>query len=97
MYLRWVAHDGGTARMQPPLDDDMSRQFGGEQSKRFSHDSFHMHGNTLTNSAAAKRENALDQRATALAGDHDAFDIAAQPSASAGVTKRHFSIAQYRA
>src|SRR5882672_1678143 len=97
MDLRWVAHDGGVAHMQPPLDDDVPRQFGSEQRERFPHDFLHMHSYPLADSAAAEREDAFDQRVAAFAGDHDVFDIAAQSSAGAHVTKRHLPIAQYRA
>ncbi len=75
----------------------MPRQFGGEQRERFPHDLLDMHRNPLADSAAAEREDAFDQRVAALAGDHDAFDVAAQPTAGAHVTKRHLAITQYRA
>src|SRR4030095_8528307 len=94
MYLGWVAHDGGSARTQPLLDDDVSRQLGGEQHERFLHDFLDVHGNALADSAAAEREDAFDQRIPALAGDHDVLDIVAQGAAGADVAKRHLSIAQ---
>src|SRR5262245_66429361 len=97
MYLGWVAHDGGATRMQPSLDDDAPRQFGSEQRERFAHDPLDMHRDPLAHSAAAEREDAFDQRAATLAGDHHAFDIAAQATAGADVAKRHLSITEYRA
>src|SRR4029453_12603978 len=81
----------------PPLDDDVPRQLGGEQRERFSHDRLHMHRDALAESAAAEREDALDERVTALAGDHDAFDVAPQPTAGTDIAKRHLSITEYRA
>ncbi len=77
--------------------DDVPRQFGGEQCKRFPHDFLDVHRNPLADSAAAEREDAFDQRVAALAGDHDVLDIAAQPTAGADVPKRHLAITQYRA
>ena len=97
MDLGWVAHDGGAARMQPLLDDDVPRQFGSEQCERFPHHFLDMHRDLLADSAAAEREDAFDQRVAALAGDHDVFDIAAQPTAGADVAQRHLAITQYRA
>src|SRR5262245_1585181 len=97
MYLGWVAHDGGATRMQPSLDDDVPRQFGSEQRECFPRDRLDMHRDPLADSAAAEREDAFDQRAATLAGDHHAFDIATQATAGADVAKRQLSITEYRA
>src|SRR5215467_10070264 len=97
MYLGGVAHDGGSTRTQALLDNDVSRQLGSEESKRFSHDLLDMHGDALADSAAAEREDAFDQRIGAIAGDHDLFDIVAQATAGVHLAKGQLSITQYRA
>src|SRR5262244_3710718 len=94
MDLGGVAHHRRSAGTQPLLDDNMSRQLGGEQSERFSHNLLDMHGNALADSAATEGEDAFDERMAALARDHDVFDVAAQPAAGTDVTERHLPITE---
>src|SRR5262245_36986007 len=97
MYLGGVAHDGGSARTQPLLDDDTAWQLGGEQSECFSHHLLDMHGNAFADSAAAERPDPFDQPMAPLAGEHDVFDIVAHMTAGAHAAQRHLSISQYHA
>ncbi len=66
-------------------------------SQRLAHDVLDLHGDALAHAAAAERENSIDQRPAALAGDHDAFQIAAQPASRGHVAQRHLPVAQDRA
>src|SRR5215510_6726406 len=67
-----------------------------QQIERLAHHLFHGHGDALAHPAAAEREYAIDQQATALTRGHNAVEVAAQAAALGRIAQRHLAVAEDR-
>ncbi len=97
MDLSRVPHHRCPGRSQAILHRDMPRQIRRDQIERFTYDVLHVHCDPFAHPTPAECENAIDERTTAFASDHDAVYVSPQPSSGGHITKCHLTIAKDRA
>ena len=95
VHLRRVAKDRRAARAQASTSRRRLPAASRPQViQRLARHPLDVHGDVLADAAAAERRVSLDQCAAALAGRHDAVQVAPQPAALGRIAQRHLAVAQ---
>src|SRR5262245_15925869 len=97
MHLGGIAEHRRVPRAHSRHDGHVRGETRGDLVERLAHDRLDVHREALADAAPAEREDAVDERAAALAGGHHAVQVAAQARALLRIAHRHLAVAEDRA